>query len=124
MNNLAAASVGLAAGAATLLGSYLNRPQQWPPLEPRREAPAPVVLAAAPAALEPLPLPLAKGNRLDGVPRPPPPAPQPPPPPPPTAVAELAPALAAPKPRDPVCGAKGRTWYTKDNGWRYWRCNR
>ena len=26
--------------------------------------------------------------------------------------------------RDSVCGAKGRTWHTKDNGGRYWRCNR
>jgi hypothetical protein len=25
---------------------------------------------------------------------------------------------------DPVCGVKGRTWYSKANGWRYWRCNR
>jgi hypothetical protein len=25
---------------------------------------------------------------------------------------------------DPVCGKRGRTWYTKSNGWRYWRCNR
>jgi hypothetical protein len=26
--------------------------------------------------------------------------------------------------RDPVCGAKGRTWFTRGNGWQYWRCNR
>jgi hypothetical protein len=25
---------------------------------------------------------------------------------------------------DPVCGPRGRTWYVKDNGWKYWRCNR
>jgi hypothetical protein len=25
---------------------------------------------------------------------------------------------------DPVCGKRGRVWYTKDNGWRYWRCVR
>jgi hypothetical protein len=25
---------------------------------------------------------------------------------------------------DPVCGPRGRTWYTRENGWRYWRCNR
>ena len=25
---------------------------------------------------------------------------------------------------DPVCGARGRTWYTRDNGWKYWRCVR
>jgi hypothetical protein len=30
-----------------------------------------------------------------------------------------------PKPRaDPVCGPRGRTWYVKENGWRYWRCVR
>jgi hypothetical protein len=34
-------------------------------------------------------------------------------------------AVAQLKPRaDPVCGAKGRTWYTRDNGWKYWRCTR
>jgi hypothetical protein len=27
-------------------------------------------------------------------------------------------------PRDPICGPRGRTWYTKDNGYRYWRCNK
>ena len=27
-------------------------------------------------------------------------------------------------PADPVCGPRGRTWYTKDNGYRYWRCVR
>jgi hypothetical protein len=33
--------------------------------------------------------------------------------------------LEPPKPHsDPVCGARGRTWYTKDNGWRAWKCNR
>jgi hypothetical protein len=26
--------------------------------------------------------------------------------------------------RDPVCGARGRTWYTRENGWKYWRCVR
>lgn len=25
---------------------------------------------------------------------------------------------------DSICGTKGRTWYTRDNGRRYWRCNR
>ena len=24
---------------------------------------------------------------------------------------------------DPICGKKGRTWYTK-HGWKYWRCVR
>jgi hypothetical protein len=26
--------------------------------------------------------------------------------------------------RDPVCGPRGRVWYTKDNGYRYWKCIR
>jgi hypothetical protein len=31
----------------------------------------------------------------------------------------------APKPHsDPVCGPRGRVWYTKDNGYRYWKCIR
>ena len=25
---------------------------------------------------------------------------------------------------DPVCGPRGRTWYTRENGWKYWRCQR
>jgi hypothetical protein len=25
---------------------------------------------------------------------------------------------------DRVCGARGRHWYTRRHGWRYWRCNR
>jgi pyruvate dehydrogenase E2 component (dihydrolipoamide acetyltransferase) len=45
-----------------------------------------------------------------------------------SAMAAPAPAAPAPvaaaAPRDPVCGTKGRTWYTKQNGWKYWRCNR
>jgi hypothetical protein len=56
-------------------------------------------------------------------------------PPQPKPVAIVAPAaepsialpLKPPSPReggDPVCGPRGRTWYTKANGWRYWRCNR
>jgi hypothetical protein len=88
--------------------------------KPSTAKPAPVSLLAEP------PL---KSDRLS-VPKPPPPLPKPVPPPPP--VAEMIePPLAAvaeappPKPHaDPVCGARGRTWYTKDNGWRYWRCNR
>jgi hypothetical protein len=35
-----------------------------------------------------------------------------------------APAVPPKPPIDSVCGPRGRTWYTKDNGWRYWRCNR
>jgi hypothetical protein len=56
-------------------------------------------------------------------------------PPQPKPVAIVAPAaepsialpLKPPSPReggDPVCGPRGRTWYTRENGWRYWRCNR
>jgi hypothetical protein len=51
-------------------------------------------------------------------------------PPQPKPVAIVAPAAEPsialpPKPRaDPVCGPRGRTWYVKENGWRYWRCVR
>jgi hypothetical protein len=56
-------------------------------------------------------------------------------PPQPKPVAIVAPAaepsialpLKPPSPReggDPVCGPRGRTWYTKANGWRYWKCVR
>jgi hypothetical protein len=56
-------------------------------------------------------------------------------PPAPKPVAIVAPAaepsialpLKQPSPReggDPVCGPRGRTWYTKANGWRYWKCVR
>lgn len=27
-------------------------------------------------------------------------------------------------PVDPVCGPKGRYWYSNERGWRYWRCRR
>jgi hypothetical protein len=39
-------------------------------------------------------------------------------------VAELLPAAPLKSRADPVCGPRGRTWYTRENGWRYWRCNR
>jgi hypothetical protein len=51
-------------------------------------------------------------------------------PPQPKPVAIVAPAAEpsiAPPPKphaDPVCGPRGRVWYTKDNGWKYWRCVR
>jgi hypothetical protein len=51
-------------------------------------------------------------------------------PPQPKPVAIVAPAAEPsialpPKPHaDPVCGPRGRVWYTKDNGWKYWRCVR
>jgi hypothetical protein len=56
--------------------------------------------------------------------------PMPPQPPPPAAPPAPEPQPAPPEPAvvkphaDAVCGARGRTWYVKDNGWRYWRCNR
>jgi hypothetical protein len=52
--------------------------------------------------------------------------------PPSAPAAQIAPEPTAPTPpepavvkphADPVCGARGRTWYVKD-GWKYWRCNR
>jgi hypothetical protein len=86
--------------------------------KPSAAKPASVLLLVEP--------PPAKADRLS-VPKPPPPKPVPPPPPvaeliePPAAVAEAPP----PKPHaDPVCGARGRTWYTRENGWKYWRCVR
>jgi hypothetical protein len=33
-------------------------------------------------------------------------------------------AVAAAGASDRVCGARGRVWRTKPNGWRYWRCQR
>jgi hypothetical protein len=90
--------------------------------------------ATKPSTAKPAPVsllveqPLVKSDRLS-VPKPPPPPPKPVPPPPP--VAELIEPLAAvaeappPKPHaDPVCGPRGRTWYTRENGWKSWRCNR
>jgi hypothetical protein len=107
--------------------------------KPSAAKPAPVSLLAEP--------PLVKADRLS-VPKPPPPPPKPVPPPPPAAELVEPPAVmvreevvshtpilhsgsdkAQPRPseggaRDPVCGPRGRVWYTKDNGWRYWRCVR
>jgi hypothetical protein len=90
--------------------------------------------AAKPSAAKPAPVsllvepPLVKSDRLS-VPKPPPPPPKPVPPPPPAAELVEPPTVvaAAQTPKlhtDPVCGPRGRTWYTKDNGWRYWRCVR
>jgi hypothetical protein len=45
----------------------------------------------------------------------------------PAAEPAIALPLKPPTPReggDPVCGPRGRTWYVKENGWRYWRCVR
>jgi hypothetical protein len=39
----------------------------------------------------------------------------------PIAVAQLKPPASR---ADPVCGPRGRVWYTKDNGYRYWKCIR
>jgi hypothetical protein len=45
-----------------------------------------------------------------------------------TSIAPVAPVIPhkarAALARDRVCGDKGRQWYTKANGWRYWRCIR
>jgi hypothetical protein len=112
--------------------------------KPSTAKPAPVSL---PRVEEPGGLPLVKSDRLS-VPKPPPPPPKPVPPPPPVAELIELPAVtvreevvshtpilhsgsdkAQPRPseggaRDPVCGARGRVWYTRDNGWRYWKCVR
>jgi hypothetical protein len=93
--------------------------------KPSAAKPAPVSL---PRVEEPGGLPLVKSDRLS-VPKPPPPPPKPVPPPPPVAELIEPPAVvaAAQTPKlhtDPVCGPRGRVWYTKDNGWRYWRCVR
>jgi hypothetical protein len=89
--------------------------------KPSTAKPAPVALLVEP--------PPAKSDRLS-IPKPPPPPPKPVPPPPPVAELiepPLAAVAAAPAPKphaDPVCGARGRAWYTRENGWKYWRCVR
>jgi hypothetical protein len=108
MTHLGAATFGIAATAAVLV-VYIGRPAPSAVLVERQ---APIVaegksdrllLSAAELPVEA-------------------PAPKP--------VAIVAPAAEPsialpPKPRaDPVCGPRGRTWYTRENGWRYWRCNR
>jgi hypothetical protein len=110
MTHLGAATFGIAA-TVSLLVVYIG----WP-------APsAAIVERQAPIVAE------GKSDRLllpAAEPIVEPPAPKP--------VAIVAPAaepsialpLKPPSPRDPVCGARGRTWYTKDNGWKYWRCVR
>jgi hypothetical protein len=110
MTHLGAASFGIAVTAA-VLGVYIARPA-----------------AVAPAASGERQAPVIAEGKSDRLPLPAPePVVEPPPPKPVAIVAPAAePSIALPlKPRaDPVCGPRGRTWYTKDNGWRYWRCNR
>jgi hypothetical protein len=109
MTHLGAASFGIAVTAAVLV-VYIGRPAAIAPAAPV-EHQAPIV---AEGKADRLPL-LSRSTQS---------APEPPPDPLPVLRAQLEPP-APPKPRaDPVCGVKGRTWYTKDNGWKYWRCNR
>jgi hypothetical protein len=115
MTHLGAATFGIAATAA-VLGVYIARPAAVAPAAPV-ERQAPIVAegksdrlllpAAEPIVEPPQPKPVAIVA--------------------PAAEPSIAPPLKPPTPReggDPVCGAKGRTWYTRENGWRFWRCNR
>jgi hypothetical protein len=112
MTHLGAATFGIAA-AVSLLVVYIGRPA--PAVLVERQA-----LIVAEGKSDRLLLPAA-----DPIVEPPQPKP----------VAIVAPAAEPsialppkpPSPReggDPVCGPRGRTWYTRENGWRYWRCNR
>jgi hypothetical protein len=94
----------------------------------RKVAPARVSLSA-PAAVEPA-YPQVKSDRLIQTIPIEPPIGSPASAPKPVVTERIIEAPEPAKPariepeRDSACGAKGRTWYTKDNGWRYWRCNR
>jgi hypothetical protein len=117
MTHLGAATFGIAVTAA-VLGVYIGRPAAVAPAAPvERQAPI-VAEGKSDRLLLPAAEPIVE-----------PPQPQPKP------VAIVAPAaepsiartLKPPSPReggDPVCGPRGRTWYVKENGWRFWRCNR
>jgi hypothetical protein len=138
MSNITLGAFALAVAATMLIVAALRHDDR--PARADR-APAPAFEAQWTAATN-APV-AAKGSRLPGpidIPQqPPPPAPPPAPviiAPPPKAVQTqriIEPLALAVAPKatsaknaqvDSVCGAKGRTWYTKDNGWKYWRCNR
>jgi hypothetical protein len=114
MSNLAAVIAGLALASILVAAVSVRRDEARPAtpiaFEARLEMDVPPVMPKA----DRLPLPVA---------------PEPEPPllrtdPIPIAVAQLK-QLKQPAARaDPVCGSRGRTWYTKDNGWRAWKCNR
>jgi hypothetical protein len=110
MTHLGAATFGIAATAA-VLGVYIARPAAVAPAAPV-ERQAPII---AEGKSDRLLLPAAE------------PIVEPPQPKPVAIVAPAAEPSIAPPPKphaDPVCGPRGRVWYTKDNGWKYWRCVR
>ena len=124
MTHLGAAAFGIAA-TASLLIVYIGRPAAPPPAGIEHQAPMiaegksdRLPLPELPAALLNLPG-TAEGRTQDaaipGATR---------------ESKEAAPmtvvrAVGAASTRlDPVCGPRGRTWYTKDNGYRYWKCVR
>jgi hypothetical protein len=126
MTHLGAASFGIAVTAA-VLGVYIGRPAAVAPAASvERQAP---VIAEGKSDRLPLPTPAVAELPVE--------APQPKP----VAIEHIEPAAPTPSTNrrasncrddckrpgaepDPVCGPRGRTWYTKANGWRYWRCNR
>jgi hypothetical protein len=114
MTHLGAATFGIAVTAA-VLGIYIARPAAVAPAAPvERQAP---IVAEGKSDRLPLPTPAVAELPVEA------PAPKP------VAIERIALPVEAPiaplKPRaDPVCGPRGRTWYVKENGWRYWRCNR
>jgi hypothetical protein len=111
MSNLAAIITGLALASVLVVAVSVRQ-------GPRAGGEARPV----PAARLEVPVPL----KADRLPLPAIAAPEPPAPavePLPFLRAQLEPP--APKPHsDPVCGPRGRVWYTKDNGYRYWKCIR
>jgi hypothetical protein len=110
MTHLGAATFGIAVTAA-VLAVYIGRPATVAPAAPV-ELEAPLVADGKSDRL-PLPTPAVAELPVEA----------------PAAIERIALPVEAPiaplKPRaDPVCGPRGRTWYTRENGWRYWRCNR
>jgi hypothetical protein len=116
MSNLAAVITGVAL-AAVLVAAVSVRQSPRAGGE-ARPVPAARLEVPVPPKADRLPLPAI------AAPEPPAPAVEPLP----FLRAQLEPP--APNPRvkpgehDPVCGPRGRVWYTKDNGYRYWKCIR
>ena len=113
MTHLGAASFGIAVTAA-VLGVYIGRPapsavlvERQAPMVAEGKSDRLLLFAAEPIVEPPQPKPVAIVA--------------------PAAKPSIALPLKSPSPReggDPVCGPRGRTWYTRENGWRYWRCVR
>jgi hypothetical protein len=88
----------------------------------RRATPLPAPTATFDAYFDPQ---MAKADREPIAVQPESPAPFEPPPPKAVLTERIAaPAAAPPKSHDAVCGQRGRTYYHRDNGYLYWRCNR